>query len=361
MDTPRSMPNVAQEGDPPAGLPARIETVAQLDDVLTSPSASLVRSLSALKGDLLILGVAGKMGPTLARLARRGLDAAGSRSRIVGVARFGERAVRDQLAEVGIETVQADLLAPGALDRLPDAANVVYMAGRKFGSTGNEEITWTANTFLPGLVARRYADARIVVLSTGNVYPFTPVAGPAPDESQPTGPVGEYAQSCLGRERVFEYFSRQNDTPCVLVRLCYAIDLRYGVLLDIARKVSAGQPIDLSQGFVNLIWQGDANEAILRSLEFCASPPLVMNLTGPDNLSVRQMADALGRRLGKQPIFESEEQPNALLVSAKRYCQLMGPLRISLEKMLDWVAGWVQIGGPTLNKPTHYEVRDGDF
>ncbi len=342
-------------------LPARIETEDQLEDVMTTPSPALVESMASLPGDLIILGVGGKMGPTLARLARRALDQADRRRRVIGVARFSNPRVRTQLESAGVETITADLLEPGALASLPNAPNVIYLAARKFGSTGNEPFTWAMNTYLPACVADRYRDARIVALSTGNVYPLTPAEGGGPNEDHPPDPVGEYAQSCLGRERMFQYFSQRHGTPVTLIRLNYAIDLRYGVLLDIATKVYTGEAVDLSMGHVNVIWQGDANTAILRSLSYCASPPFILNLTGPQILSVRQLALQFGQHLQREPIFEGSEAPAALLSDASRYARLMGPPRVPLERMIDWVAHWVRIGGPVLDKPTHFQVRDGKF
>jgi len=341
--------------------PATIETVAQLDDVMTTPSSALIEDLRRIEGDLLVLGVAGKMGPTLAVLAKRAFAEAGKDNRVIGVARFSRGDLRGRLESAGVQTIAADLLAPTVLDRLPEVPNVIFLVGQKFGSTGNEPLTWAMNVFLPGLVADRFRQSRIVALSTGNVYPFTPVDSGGPDETAPVGPVGEYAQSCLGRERMFQYFSGLHGTPTALIRLNYAIDLRYGVLLDIATRVQAGTPIDLSMGHVNVIWQGDANEAILRSLLLTSSPPLILNLTGPGVLSVRELAQGLGRRLGREPVFTGSEAPTALLSNAGEYVRRLGPPRVSVERMLDWVAHWVRIGGETLNKPTHYDARDGKF
>jgi len=342
-------------------LPDRIESVAQLDDVMTTPSPALLDSLLKLRGDVLILGVAGKMGPTLAILARRALDETGSKARVIGVARFSDARVRKRLDDAGVETITADLLEAGALSALPSPPNVIYLVGQKFGSTGNEPLTWAMNVYIPALVAQRYHESLIVALSTGNVYPFTPVGSGGPTEEDPVGPVGEYAQSCLGRERMFQYGSAQKGTPVALVRLNYAIDLRYGVLLDIATKVHAGRPIDVSMGHVNVIWQGDANTAILRCLEYCASPPFILNLTGPQSLSVRELAAEFGRRFGREPLWAGTEAPNALLSNAGRYVKLLGPPSVPVERMIDWVAHWVEIGGPTLGKPTHYDARDGKF
>jgi len=343
------------------GLPDRIETEAELEDLMTTPSPALVASLAALEGDLIVLGVGGKMGPTLARLARRGLDEANARARVLGVARFSDPVVRDRLEAAGVETIAADLLEDDALAGLPDAPNVIYLAARKFGSTGDEPLTWAMNTYLPARVADRYRDARIVALSTGNVYPLTPIDGGGPTEEAPPGPIGEYAQSCLGRERMLTYFSQRFGTPVALIRLNYAIDLRYGVLLDIGRKVYEGRPIDLAMGHVNVIWQGDANRAILQSLVHCSSPPFVLNLTGPKTVSVRAAAERFGERLQRSPVFSGSEAPTALLSDASRYVALMGPPAVEVDRMIDWIAHWIQLGGATLAKPTHFETRDGRF
>jgi len=342
-------------------LPARIDTEDQLEDLLTTPKPALVQAMSELQGDLIILGAGGKIGPTMARLARRAFDEAGSKSGVIGVARFSNPRIREQLQAAGIKTITADLLTPESLGRLPHAGNVIHLAARKFGSTGNEPLTWATNVYLPARVAERYRHARIVALSTGNVYPLTAVDSGGPTEDHPTGPIGEYAQSCLGRERLFAYFSRLYGTPVSLIRLNYAIDLRYGVLLDIATRVYAGEPIDLSMGYVNVIWQGDANAAILKSLAHCASPPFILNLTGPELLSVRQLAMDFGRLFGKEPILQGREEPNALLSNPSRCVRLLGPLTVSVRQMIHWVAHWVRIRGPTLDKPTHYQTRDGRF
>jgi len=342
-------------------LPERIENEQQLEDVMTTPSKRLIEYAADLKGDLLILGVAGKMGPTLALLARRALDAAGVTARVIGVARFTNPDVRRYLEAGGVETVTADLLNPDAVGGLPEAPNVIYMVGYKFGATGNEAMTWAVNTYLPALIAPRYARSRIVALSTGNVYPLVPVAGGGPDEDHPLGPVGEYAQSCLGRERVFQYFSRKNGTPVLLFRLNYAIDLRYGVLLDVARKVYASEPVDLTMGYVNLIWQGEANAAVFRSLAWCESPPKILNVTGPEVVSIRSLTEAFGKRFDRQPVLQGREADNALLSDPARYVRLGRCRAVPLERMIDWVAHWVRIGGATWDKPTNFEVRDGKF
>ncbi len=327
-----------------------ISSEQELDDLLSRPGPG-----ETLDGPLLILGAGGKMGPTLAlRAARAG-------NRVTAVARFTKDSLRGQLQSAGIETIAADLLEPGALQRLPDAPNVIFMAAMKFGTTGAEHLTWAMNTFLPGLVAERYHRSRIVAFSTGNVYPLVPVDSGGATEQTPVAPVGEYAQSALGRERMFAYGSHRYGTPAVLLRLNYAIDLRYGVLLDIAQKVYARRPVDLRMGHVNVIWQGDANAMCLRSFAHCQSPPLVLNITGPATLSVRALASAFGERFRIAPVFENTEAPTALLNNGAKAIQLLGPPEVPLESMLDWVADWVRSGAPTLGKPTHFEARDGKF
>jgi nucleoside-diphosphate-sugar epimerase len=339
-----------------------IENEEQLEDRLSEPTAELVADLQTLQGDILVLGVGGKMGPSLARMARRALDRAGATTRqVIGIARFSEPGLRERLEGWGIRTLGADLLQPGALAALPDAPNLVYMAARKFGSTGNEALTWAMNTFLPGLVAERYAQSRIVAFSTGNVYPLVPVASGGAKESDPLGPVGDYAQSALGRERMFQYGSQQHGTPVAILRLNYAAEMRYGVLLDIAQKVQTGRPIDLTMGHVNVIWQADANAVALRALTVCESPPAIVNLTGPETVSVRWAAQRLGERLGKTPVFVGSEGDSALLNNAAACHRRFGYPRVSLEQLLRWVAHWVTAGGRTLDKPTKFQVRDGKF
>ena len=342
-------------------LPRIIETQEQLEEILSRPTPEVCDAIAGLDGDLLLLGVGGKMGPTIARLARRAIDEAGIDKRVIGVSRFSDADLRSRLDGIGVETIACDLLEPGTLDALPDVGNVVYLAGMKFGTTGAESMTWSMNVHLPGLVAQRYCDARIVALSTGNVYPFTPVSSGGPTEAHVVAPVGEYAQSCLGRERLFQYGSERCGTSVVLIRLNYAIDLRYGVLLDVAQRVYVGTPIDLRMGYVNLIWQHDANVAILRAFALCAQPPAILNLTGPDTVSVRDLAHHFGRCFGVEPAFEGKEAETALLSNAAKYVDLFGPPAVSLEQMIEWVAHWVRIGGPTLGKPTHFDARDGKF
>ena len=346
---------------PLGSLPERIENEEALEELLSRPTPGVLEFVRSLEGDCLILGVGGKMGPTLARQLKRALVQMEKPNRVIGVSRFGEPGLRSQLEEWGIETLAADLLEPGSLQSLPDAENVFYLAVRKFGSTGDEEYTWAMNVFLPGLVAERYSRSRIVSLSTGNVYPLIPVHWGGSLESDPVAPVGEYAQSCVGRERMFQYFSKKMGTPVALMRLNYAVELRYGILLDLAQKVYAGTPIPLAMGNVNVIWQGDANACIIQALGLCASPPRMINLTGPEILSIRRLAETFSRQFERTPRFDGMESETALLSHAGQAFGLFGYPAVALERLIHWVAHWVQIGGPTLNKPTHYEEREGKF
>ena len=339
----------------------QIKTEAELEEFLSRPSDADVAAMAQLDGNLLILGVGGKMGPSLARRARRAIQNAKVRKKIVAVARFSDNRLRNSLESDGIETVVCDLLQPGALAKLPDIKNVIFMAARKFGTAGSEDLTWAMNTLLPALVAERYRKSRVVAFSTGNVYPLTDVTCGGADESTLTAPQGEYAQSALGRERMFEYGSRQSGTPVVILRLNYAIDLRYGVLRDIGSAVFERRPIDLRMGFVNVIWQGDANSVCLRSFAHCQSPPMVLNVTGPETLPVRHIAEEFGRRFGLRPEFSSEEMPTALLSNASKANRLFGRPAVTISEMIGWTAAWISSGGACLNKPTHFEVRDGKF
>lgn len=337
------------------------DTIERLEARLAEPSARLVADMQRVDSDVMLLGAGGKMGPTLAMLARNALNEAGSSADVIAVSRFSDAAVARRLADAGVKTVSADLLDEEQLRSLPDAANVIHMAAMKFGASGQEPLTWAMNTYLPGRVAERFKDSRIVAFSTGNVYPLTPLTAGAPSEDDPTGPIGEYAQSCLGRERMFQYFSERNGTPVALLRLNYAIEMRYGVLVDIALAVHEQRPLDLSMGHVNVIWQGDANEMALRALLHCSTPPTVLNVTGPETASVRQLAARLGARMGKEPSFEGEESGSALLNDASRSHALFGYPSVALDTMLDWVAAWVAAGGETAGKPTKFQIRTGAF
>ncbi len=338
-----------------------IHTEVQLESHLSEPTAEVISDIAALEGDILILGVGGKMGPTLAKQAKRAIDSAGIAKRVIGVSRFSTAGIREDLHESGIETIAADLLSEDCLQNLPDIRNVILMAGRKFGSTDNESLTWAMNGYMPGRVAEKFRDSRLVIFSTGNVYPLTSVSHGGATENSPVAPIGEYAQSCLSRERICTYFSSQFGTPMAILRLNYAIDLRYGILLDIAEKVYAEEVISLQMGNVNVIWQGDANAVVLRAFAHCQSPPLVLNVTGPEIVSIRYLASCFGTLFNKLLCFEGEEASTALLSNASLCHLLFGYPRVSLGQMIEWVAAWVQVGGTTLRKPTHFEVRDGRF
>jgi nucleoside-diphosphate-sugar epimerase len=335
---------------------------AELDDLLTTPTEATAAAVARLHGDLMLLGAGGKMGPSLAVLAKRSIDAAGLDHRVLCVSRFGSGDVARRLHAHGIETISADLLDRRTYATLPDAPNIVYLAGFKFGASAAPHTTWAMNAYLPALVAEHFADARIVALSTGNVYPQVPVASGGATEETPPAPVGEYAQSCLARERMFEYMAEACGTRSVLIRLNYATDLRYGVLLDIATKVHGDVAVDVSMGWINTIWQGDANAVLLGAFDLCSSPPDVLNLTGQEIVPVRDAALELAQLLGvPEPEFVGAEAEVALLSNASRCHSLFGPPRVSVETLLDWTAAWIAAAQPTLGKPTHFETRDGRY
>ena len=339
-------------------LPERFTSVAHLEEVLSQPTPELARDLASVAGDILVLGVAGKMGPTLARMAKR----AAADRRVVGVARFSDVAVRTGLEKAGVETIACDLLNRSAVEALPKLPNVIYMAAMKFGAASNPALTWAMNVHVPAMVAEIFAGSRIVAFSTGCVYPFVPVAGGGATEETPVGPPpGEYAWSCLGRERMLEHFSGQLGTPGRVVRLNYSIDMRYGVLHDIAVKVLGGEALDLAMGHVNVIWQGDANALALRCLAHTTSPTSPLNVTGPHILSVRWLAEEFARRFGRTAKVSGREAPSGWLNNAARMVREFGPPKVGIERMLDWTADWLLAGMPSHGKPTHYEVRDGRF
>jgi len=338
-----------------------VKTVEELDDRLTTPSDALITDLATLDGDIMVVGSAGKMGPSLAVLGQRALREIGDGRKVIAVSRFSDAAARDKLDAAGVETVAADLSDPDALAALPDVPNIVYMLGTKFGTTGREYQTWATNVYLAGRVVDRFRKSRFTVFSSGNVYPLRPVVLGGADESVAADPVGEYAQSCLGRERVFEHASHLYGTPVAIFRLNYAIDLRYGVLHDIASQVHAGQAVDVSMGSVNVIWQGDANAIALRALTLASSPPQILNVTGPENISVQWLAEQFAQRFGVEPAITGAEASNALLSNASKAFGHFGYPSMPLATMLDLVADWIAAGGPTLGKPTHFQEREGKF
>jgi len=329
-----------------------------LEEFVTRPTPELESDLARAGGDILILGVGGKMGPTLARMAKR----AAPGRRVIGVARFSEKGLRAKLEAQGVECIACDLLERDALERLPRAKNVVFMAGHKFGAAGNAAFTWAMNVGVPTMVAEAFRDSRIVVFSTACVYPYAEVAGRGAGEGTPTlPPPGDYAASCVGREKAFEYGSLKHGTPGRLVRLEYAIDMRYGVLHDVGTKVFSGQPVDVTMGHVNVIWQGEANEQALRLLGHCTAPTSPLNVSGPEVLSVRSLAAEFGKRFGKQPLVTGAESPTAWLVDTRAAQKLFGAPRVPLSQMIDWQADWIRRGGESLGKPTHFETRDGKY
>lgn len=335
-------------------------TEAELEEKLSEPTPEAMAALASLSGDFLLLGVAGKMGPSLARMVLRALDALGKSARVMGVSRFtsgGEEELRSQ----GIETIRCDLLQPGEIARLPDAPNVIFMTGRKFGATGNESLTWAMNSYLPGMICQKYRHSKIVAFSTGNVYGLTAVSNKGSKEDDMPSPVGEYAMSCLGRERILEHFSRTLNIPMAFIRLNYACDLRYGVLVDLAGKVWNGEPVDLAMGYFNTLWQGDANALTLAAFCRVGSPPWVVNIAGLERLSVRTVCEQFAARWKKPVRFVGTEAESALLSDSRRAREMLGTPRVSEETLIEWVADWIERGGRQLGKPTHFESRDGRF
>jgi nucleoside-diphosphate-sugar epimerase len=339
-----------------------MKNAEELDAALYEPSEHLVAAIERLAGDLLILGAGGKMGPTFARMACRAFEIAGKRSRVLAVSRFTNNELASDLATHGIETISGDLFDTEFVRNLHDAENILYLVGMKFGAATDSARTWASNTYIAGLVADRFRTSRIVALSTGNVYGLVPVDhGHGATEQSPLLPDGEYAASAIGRERIFEYFSREHGTRTAIIRLNYATEFHYGVLVDLAQKVFRNEPISLATGYFNTIWQRDACDMILRTFEHATSPPLVLNIAGLERLSVRTVCEHFGKVFGSEPKFIGTESTTALLSDAQLSRHLLGPPPMSLEQMLEWTADWIQQGGETWNRPTHFEVRDGKF
>ena len=338
-------------------LPVLIENEAQLDDLLSRPSPALIEMMKGLEGDLLVLGASGKIGPSLAAMAARAIQAAGGKQRVLAVSRHPAKA----LAALGIETIACDLLDFAKVQALPRVPNVIFMVGRKFGSTGSEETTWATNILSAYHAAHHFRGARVVAFSTGCVYPVMHLtSGGATEETRPD-PVGEYATSCLGRERIFDYYAKTAGLRVLHFRLNYAVELRYGVLVDVASAVWRGAPVDLTTGYANVIWQGDVNEVALRSLELAAAPAAALNVTGPETVSIRDVALEFGRLLGKEPVLRGEENGRGYLSNARRALTRFGYPSVPTGTMMRWIAHWLQHGGGLLGKPTHFEAQDGKY
>jgi nucleoside-diphosphate-sugar epimerase len=342
-------------------FPKAILTEAQLEDVLADPSDADVNCAGRLNGDVIIVGAGGKMGPSLARRVHRAIQQSGGRHRVIAASRFSSTAARALLEHDGITTVACDLSDPSQIASLPRCPYVLFLAGRKFGTLDRTDITWITNTVVPARVAEHYSESSMVVFSTGNVYPMVAADGPAPTEEAPPAPTGEYAQSCLGRERVVEFVSRERGMRALIFRLNYAVDLRYGTLVDIARRVYSGEPVDLTVSAFNAIWQGDANSYALRSLELCSSPPAILNVTGAERILVRDVAERFGTVFGRPPRFANREGSVALLSDSTKCRALLGDPRVPLALLERWIVDWIQAGGSSLDKPTHFEVVDGRY
>ncbi|MFC2087038.1 NAD-dependent epimerase/dehydratase family protein [Bacteroidota bacterium] len=344
--------------------PNKILNTNELDELMSTPSKELVELMKQLEGDILFLGVAGKMGPTLARMTLRATSESGRKRRIIGVSLFGnpdEENKRMKLEESGIETIKGDLLERKFLDELPKVENVIFMAGMKFGSEGNLPLCWAMNTYVPALVTEYFRTSRIVVFSTGTVYPLVAVSSGGSLETDASGALGEYAQSCLGRERMFEYGSKRYGNPIINVRLNYSVEMRYGVIVDIALKVKNDKPVDLKMGYFNVIWQGDASNLILQCFSQCTSPANVINITGPEILSVRKVAEEFGKIFNKKPKFVGKEADTALLSNAQKAFSLFGKPKVTVSKVIEWTADWILNERELLNKPTKFEIRDGKY
>jgi nucleoside-diphosphate-sugar epimerase len=342
-------------------LPTYIESESELESLLTQPSSALVNFIRKVSSPLLVLGAGGKMGPTLAVLAKRAAEQANHPLEVIAVSRFSDEATRSWLEEQKVKTFSCDLLDRNAIGALPNTQNIIYLVGLKFGTADDPSTTWAMNTLVPANIAERFQSSRIVALSTGNVYPLSDVSKAGSLETDPLTPIGEYPNAAVARERLFEFFSRRNGTSVALVRLFYAVELRYGILVDLAQRIVSGEAIDLANGSFNCIWQGDANEMIIRSLLLAASPPSVWNLCSPEIYNVRSVAVELGDLMGIAPMFKGAEAPTALLGNSHRLCSALATSPANIKTVLRWTAAWVKSGGRNLNKPTHFETRDGKY
>ena len=338
-------------------LPDVISDVEELEELLSRPSPSLVEYFRTLEGDIMVLGAGGKVGPTLTRMAKHAVDAAGASKRVIAVARTD----LPQLASEGVEVITGDLLDTDFVNRLPRVKNVAYLVGRKFGSTGNEWLTWAINLLVPHHVAAAFHQSNIVMFSTGCVYPIVDVTTGGSVESDCPEPVGEYAMSCLGRERIFDYYAAEKGVKVIHIRLNYALEMRYGVLVDIATKVFNGEPVDVTTGHINGIWQGDCNSQVLQCFDRATSPSAVLNVTGPETLSVRELAQQFGKHFNKEPSFTGEENGRAYLNNASQAQSFFGNPSVPVERIVAWTARWVEAGGENIGKPTHFETQDGKY
>ncbi|MCF7689013.1 MAG: NAD-dependent epimerase/dehydratase family protein [Cephaloticoccus sp.] len=337
------------------------KTDQDIENLLSAPTPGAVAAVKALDGDFMVLGVGGKMGTSLAVMLRRALDAAGKSAKVYGVSRFSRPEAKADLEQFGITPVSCDLADPEQVAKLPEVANIEYLAGQKFGTAGAPDETWIQNTIVPSLVARKFRNSRTVVFSTGCVYPYVPISGPGANEATPVAFLGEYASTCVGRERVFTHFSRKFGTPQLIYRLNYSVELRYGVLVDIAAKVLKGEAVDVTMGSFNLIWQGDACARAIQCLQHVASPPKILNVTGPEKISIRSVAEQFGQLLGKSPVITGTEAEAAWIADASESIRLFGPVETTLPAMMQMVAEHQLAGGKLLGKPTHFETRDGKF
>jgi nucleoside-diphosphate-sugar epimerase len=342
-------------------FPDKIENQQQLEELLSRPRKEVIDLFKTLDGDIIFLGIAGKIGPSIALMAKRACDEVGVSKRIIGVSRFSNEKEMKHIESFGIETIQGDLLDPDFINSLPKVNNVIFLAGMKFGAEGKLPFTWAMNSYVPAMVAKHFKESRIVAFSTGCVYPLVSVESGGAVETDRPFAVGEYAQSCLGRERMFEFGSIKYNTPVSIIRLNYAVEMRYGVLVDIATKVKNRQPVDLSMGYFNVIWQGDSNNMVLRALGHCESPAKILNITGPEILSVRDLANEFGRLFGIEPVLTGEEEKTAFLSNSQLACRIFGRPKMPVNQVIKWIAGWLNDGHVLLGKPTHFEVRDGKY